>query len=309
MTDITIIIPVLNEEQNVAILYKQIVNVLSNLKKTFEIIYVDDGSTDKTFDVLAKINKKDKRLKIISFRRNYGKAAALSAGFEMAKGDIVITMDGDLQDEPNEIPKFLKVMNLGYDLVSGWKKTKHKGTLKVYPSRIFNILTRYLTGVKLHDFNCPFKAYRNEVVKNIILYGELHRYIPVFAFWNGYKYAEISVLNHKRQFGSTKYSTGRILKGFMDLITVKFMSSYQLHPLHLFGSLGAIFMTLGGISGLYLTILWFMGQGIGSRPLLMLAVLLIVLGVQFASIGLVAEMITFSNQQRKKSYNIKKIIN
>jgi len=199
-------------------------------------------------------------------------------------------------------------MDMGYDLVSGWKKTKHQGTLKVYPSRIFNILTRQLTGVRLHDFNCPFKAYKNEVVKNIVLYGELHRYIPVFAHWNGYRIAEIPVKNYERKFGFTKYSTGRILQGFMDLITVKFMSSYQLHPLHLFGTFGAIFVALGGLAGLYLTYLWVLGQGIGSRPLLMLAVLMMVLGVQFASMGLIAEMITHANQRDHKSYSIKKIL-
>jgi len=308
MTDISIIVPVLNEEQNVKPLYDQITKVMNKIKKSYEVIYVDDGSKDRTFQNLKQINKKDSRLKVISFRRNYGKAAALSAGFELAQGNIVITMDGDLQDDPEEIPRFLKVMDMGYDLVSGWKKTKHQGTLKVYPSKIFNILTRQLTGVRLHDFNCPFKAYKNEVVKNIVLYGELHRYIPVFAHWNGYRIAEIPVKNYERKFGFTKYSTGRILQGFMDLITVKFMSSYQLHPLHLFGTLGAMFAALGGLAGLYLTYLWILGHGIGSRPLLMLAVLMMVLGVQFASMGLIAEMITHSNQKHEKSYSVKKIL-
>ena len=308
MKDISIVIPVMNEEQNIKPMYDQTVKVLKALKKDYEIIYVDDGSKDKTFEEIKKLNKADKNVRAIRFRRNFGKAAGLSAGFEMASGDIVITMDGDLQDEPEEIPKFLEVMDKGYDFVTGWKVTKHKESmlgLRKLPSLIFNRLAQRLTGLKIHDFNCPFKAYRNDVVKDLILYGEMHRYIPALAHWKGYKIAEIKVLNYPRKFGKTKYGTKRILKGLLDLVTVKFLSSYQNRPLHLFGFIGITSGLFGGVAGLYLFSQWVQGISIGSRPLLMLAVLLVVLGMQFGSIGLLGEMMTLSNKTSRHSYSIK----
>ena len=241
MKDVSIVIPVMNEEPNVKPMYEKTVKVLRALKKDYEIIYVDDGSTDNTFEEIKKLNKADKNVKAIRFRRNFGKAAGLSAGFEYASGNIVITMDGDLQDEPGEMPKFLELIDKGYDMVTGWKVTKHRESalgLRKLPSLMFNSLAKRLTGLKIHDFNCPFKAYRNEVVKDLVLYGEMHRYIPALVHWKGYKIAEVKVLNYPRKFGKTKYGTKRILKGLLDLVTVKFLSSYQNRPLHLFGFLG-----------------------------------------------------------------------
>ena len=308
MKDVSIVIPVMNEEPNVKPMYEKTVKVLRALKKDYEIIYVDDGSTDNTFEEIKKLNKADKNVKAIRFRRNFGKAAGLSSGFEYASGNIVITMDGDLQDEPGEMPKFLELIDKGYDMVTGWKVTKHRESalgLRKLPSLMFNSLAKRLTGLKIHDFNCPFKAYRNEVVKDLVLYGEMHRYIPALVHWKGYKIAEVKVLNYPRKFGKTKYGTKRILKGLLDLVTVKFLSSYQNRPLHLFGFLGIASGLLGGIAGLYLFTQWIQGISIGSRPLLMLAVLLVVLGMQFGSIGLLGEMMTLSNETTRHSYSIR----
>lgn len=308
MKDITIVIPVMNEEPNIRPMYEKTVKVLKALKKDYEIIYVDDGSRDKTFEEIKKLNKLDKNVRAIRFRRNFGKAAGLSAGFETSQGEIVITMDGDLQDEPEEIPKLIELLDKGYDMVTGWKATKHKESLfgiRKIPSLVFNRLARKITGLKIHDFNCPFKAYRSEVVKDLVLYGEMHRYIPALAHWKGYKVAEIKVLNYPRKFGATKYGTKRILKGLLDLVTVKFLSSYQNRPLHLFGFIGITSGLLGGLAGFYLLSQWLQGISIGSRPLLMLAVLLVVLGIQFGSIGLLGEMMTLSNETARHSYSIK----
>lgn len=308
MKDISIVIPVMNEEPNIKPMYDKTSKVLKSLKKDYEIIYVDDGSTDKTFEEIKKLNKIDKNVHGIKFRRNFGKAAGLSAGFEAANGEIIITMDGDLQDEPEEIPKFLEIMDKGYDLVTGWKASKHREStlgLRKLPSLAFNKLARKLTGLKIHDFNCPFKAYRNEVVKDIVLYGEMHRYIPALVHWKGYRIAEIRVINYPRKFGKTKYGTKRILKGMFDLITVKFLSSYRSKPLHLFGLIGILSGLLGSVAGLYLLSQWMQGISIGSRPLLMLSVLLVVLGMQFGSIGLLGEMMTLNNETNRHSYSIK----
>jgi len=308
MKEISIVIPVMNEEPNVKPMYEKTVNVLRKLKKDYEIIYVDDGSRDRTFEEIKKLNKQDKNVRAIRFRRNFGKAAGLSAGFEAADGKIVITMDGDLQDEPEEIPKFLAIMGKGYDMVTGWKATKHKEStfgLRRLPSFVFNRLAQRITGLRIHDFNCPFKAYRNHVVKDLVLYGEMHRYIPALAHWKGYRIAELRVMNYPRVFGKTKYGTKRILKGLLDLITVKFLSSYQNRPLHLFGFMGIASGLLGSIAGIYLLSQWLQGISIGSRPLLMLSVLLVVLGMQFGSIGLLGEMMTLSNETARHSYSIR----
>ncbi len=305
MKDISIVIPVLNEQENIVPLFNHTLAVLKKNFKSYEIIYVDDGSKDKTFQILKDLHSKNKCLKVISFRRNFGKAAGLSAGFAKAEGKYVVTMDGDLQDNPDEIPKLIKIMEKGYDMVTGWKTTKHKGSLRTIPSRVFNKLSKRITGVKIHDFNCPFKAYRNEVVKDIQLYGEMHRYIPVLVYWRGYRIAEVKVGNYPRKFGKTKYGSGRILKGMLDLITVKYLTSYKSRPLHVFGSIGLLFSGVGFLFGVYLFILWLMHIGIGKRPLLTFSVLLIVLGFQFISIGLIAEMVTDNNARKSRSYGVR----
>ena len=309
MKDLSIIIPVLNEEPNILPLYNKLVPVLKKITQNYEIIYVDDGSKDGTFSKLKELHQKDKNLKVIRFRRNFGKAAALSAAFNMASGKVVITMDGDLQDEPAEIPHFLEELQKGYDMVTGWKANKHKEAyFRRLPSLLFNRLASRLSGLRIHDFNCPFKAYRNEVVKELNLYGEMHRYIPALAHWNGYRIGEIKVLNYPRKFGKTKYSTSRILKGFLDLITVKYLMSYKSRPLHLFGSIGLLFTLMGALSGMYMVYQWAIGVGIGKRPLLMLSALMTMIGIQFCSIGLLAEMITNNAEKAQKSYSIKEVL-
>jgi glycosyltransferase involved in cell wall biosynthesis len=297
MTDLSIIIPVFNEEESLDTLYSELTNVLKKLKKSYEIIFVDDGSTDKSFRILNKIQEKDGNVRLTKFRRNSGKSAALSAGFKQSKGDVVFTLDADLQDDPKEIPKFLEKINDGYDLVVGWRFRRKDPLTKTLPSRIFNALTSLITGIGIHDFNCCFKAYRSEVIKNISIYGELHRYIPVLASWKGYSVGEIKVTHHPRRQGKSKYGVMRLIRGFLDLITVMFLVTYAKRPLHFFGFLGIISFILGFLSGVYLIFLKFASnQEISDRPLLILTVLMIIIGVQFISLGLLGEMITSKNE-------------
>ncbi len=297
---LSIIIPVHNEKENILRLYGKLYNTLSGIGETYEIIFIDDGSTDRTFEEIKNI--KDSKVKVVSFQRNYGKAAALSCGFKKAKGDIVITLDGDLQDDPKEIPRFIEALKK-YDMVSGWKIKRQDPISKTLPSRGFNWLTRVITGVKINDFNCGYKAYNNYVVKNISLYGELHRYIPALAYWRGYTVGEIEVEHHPRVHGESKYGTERLLKGFLDLITVTFLAMYKKRPLHIFGGIGILLGSFGAIISLYMMILWATGLKIGYRPLLMLGILLTITGAQFISLGLIGEMIT--NSRNNDDYLIK----
>jgi glycosyltransferase involved in cell wall biosynthesis len=298
--DISIVIPVFNEEENIIPLYKDIIQVIKK-KYSYEILFIDDGSYDNTLEEIKKLEKKDKKVKHISFRKNFGKAEALNIGFSKVQGDIVFTMDGDLQDNPIEIPQFLKKIDEGYDLVSGWKFKRLDPLGKRLPSKFFNWLTSFLTGIKLNDFNCGFKAYRKEVVKSISLYGELHRYVPALASWQGFRVGEIKVQHRERLHGRSKYGWERLMRGFLDLFTIKYLGSFRSRPLHLFGTLGIMFSSLGVLTGLYLTILWFYGYGIGTRPLLLLAILLIVLGIQFLSIGLIADLINYNYHNKSNS--------
>jgi glycosyltransferase involved in cell wall biosynthesis len=307
------VIPVYTEEKNVEELHEKLIKVLSSLKKKYEIIFVDDGSTDNTFENLLRIHEKDEHVKVIKFRKNFGKATALSVGFNHANGDIVITMDGDLQDDPEEIPNFINKINEDYDLVVGWKFQRKDPITKTLPSKIFNTLTMHLTKVKIHDFNCGFKAYRKEVTENIEIYGELHRYIPALAYWKGYRIAEIKVKHHARKHGKSKYGGSRLVKGFLDLLTVKFLISFTKKPLHLFGTIGLLFLSFGFVIDLYLMILHilFLFGGpveweIRDRPLLLLGILLIVSGIQFISFGLIGEMIASKNQKEDEETIIKK---
>lgn len=303
---ISLVIPLHNEELNVGILHEELHKVLPSLGKTYEIIFVDDGSNDKTFDSLLKIHEKDGNVNIIKFRRNFGKSVALNTGFKHAKGDIVITMDGDLQDNPEEIPRFIEKIEEGYDLVVGWKYPRIDPFTKTVPSKFFNWLTCMLTSVNLHDFNCGFKAYKKDVIDNISLYGEMHRYIPALAAWHGFKITEIKVKHHPRKYGKSKYGFSRLIKGFLDLITVKFLTSYLTRPLHVFGIPGILSLFFGFFIGLYLMILkYWEGATLSERPLLLLSVLLILLGLQFISIGLLGEMITF---REVKGENVERYI-
>lgn len=301
--NLSIIIPVHNEEENILELYEKLYNTLSLphlIEKTYEIIFIDDGSTDSTFDKIKKI--KNSKVKVVRFQRNYGKAAALSCGFKRSKGDIVITLDGDLQDDPKEIPRFIEKLKK-YDMVSGWKNKRQDPISKTLPSKVFNRLTRSITGVKIHDFNCGYKAYNSYVVKNIDVYGELHRYIPALVYWKGYTVGEIEVEHHPRIHGDSKYGVERLLKGFLDLITVTFLMIYKKRPLHIFGGIGILLGLSGVIMSIYLMVLWATGLKIGDRPLLMLGILLTVTGAQFISLGLIGELIT--NSRNNDDYIIK----
>ncbi|MBT3324123.1 glycosyltransferase family 2 protein [archaeon] len=299
---LSIIIPAYNEEDNILPLYKEI---LKNIPKkySYEIIFIDDGSTDSTLKNIKAI--KDKNIKSISFRKNFGKAEGLNTGFKEATGDIIITMDADLQDNPKEIPNFIKKINEGYDLVSGWKYNRLDPLGKRVPSKLFNKLTRILTRVNLHDFNCGFKAYKKEVAKSLKLYGEMHRYIPAMASWQGFKVGEIKVDHRERVHGVSKYGWERLIKGLLDLCTITFLGSYQRSPLHLFGTIGLAATAEGILIGTYLTIKWFEGYPLSNRPLLLLAVLLIVLGIQILSLGLIAEMINYNKYYKENGSKIK----
>ncbi len=304
--DITVIVPVRDEADSVAELSQRVAAILDRLGKSFEILFVDDGSRDGTPARVREARARDPRVKLVWLRRNFGKAAALCAGFDHSNGRLVITMDGDLQDDPDEIPRFLAALEEGdLDLVSGWKRRRHDPLSKTIPSRLFNWVTRGLAQVDLHDFNCGFKAYRREVLAEIAIYGELHRYIPVLASRRGFAVGEIEVTHHPRRHGLSKYGWDRFYKGLLDLITVLFITRYTRRPLHLFGAIGLLFL-LGGFGiDSYLAIRWFGGQNLSNRPLLQLGILLMVLGIQVLTTGLIGEMITFKNFRRRDSYSIK----
>ncbi len=305
--EISIVIPLYNEEQSLRELYDKIRNGLNRIGR-YEIIFVDDGSTDGSIRVLHDLRNRDRRVKIIRFRRNYGKSAALSVGFAKAEGEIIITMDADLQDDPNEIPNLINEIKKGYDLVSGWKKKRFDPLSKTIPSRFFNFVTSILTGIKIHDFNCGLKAYRKEIAKEVEIYGELHRYIPVLAHWLGYKIGEIPVQHHERKYGKTKFGLGRFWKGFLDLLTVIFTTRYMQRPLHLFGFWGLAFFLVGFVVDLYLVILKFTeGIALSNRPLFVGGVLLIIVGIQFISIGLIGELVTKTRKSADKEYSIREI--
>ncbi|MCD4693469.1 MAG: glycosyltransferase family 2 protein [Calditrichales bacterium] len=295
--DVSIVIPLYDEKDSLKELTERVISQLKLLKKKYEILFIDDGSRDGSFDILLELKKQYPEIRIIRFRKNFGKSAALSEGFKRANGEMVITMDADLQDDPAEIPGFIKKLESGLDLVSGWKKKRHDPISKTVPSKLFNLATRILTGIKIHDFNCGIKAYRKAVIKAIPVYGELHRYLPVLAHWQGFKVGEIIVQHHARKFGKTKFGFRRFLSGFFDLLTVLFITRYGQKPLHLFGFVGLLSMFLGFSISLYLTILWFQGYGIGHRPLLFLGVLLLIVGVQSFTLGFIGEMLTSTRDE------------
>jgi len=287
---LSFVIPALNEQDSLQRLAQEIDQ--HSQPHSYEIIFVDDGSTDASFQIMKSLAAANPRVRIVKFRRNFGKAAALQNGFEIASGDVVFTMDADLQDDPVEIPAFLKKLDEGFDLVSGWKRKRHDPWHKVLPSRLFNWVTARTFKLKLRDYNCGFKAYRLSLVKELCLYGEMHRYIPALAHSLGYKVAEIPVQHRAREFGRSKYGIERYLRGFFDLLTVKMVTHYSKSPLYLFGRIGLISTVMGGALTLYLSILKiFWGQPLSNRPLLFLGILLILGGLQFISLGLISELI------------------
>ncbi|HAK87564.1 MAG: glycosyl transferase [Nitrospirae bacterium GWC2_46_6] len=308
---VSIVVPVYNEEENVVMLHERLKTALDALGTGYEIIYVDDGSVDNTLRLLEEIQKKDGNVLLLSLRRNFGQTAAFAAGFDFARGDIVITMDGDLQNDPKDIPRLLDAIK-DYDLVSGWrKKRKDPFITRRLPSMIANWLISRVTGVKLHDYGCSLKAYRRDVVKNLRLYGEMHRFIPAVASWYGVRVAEIETTHHPRLRGKSKYGISRTIKVLLDLITVKFLQSFSTKPMQFFGPMGIIFGIAGFFISLYLSIeKLFSGINIGGRPLLLLGALLIIVGVQFVGMGLLGEMLVrvYHESQKKPIYTIKKIL-
>ncbi len=303
--DISVVIPLFNEEESLPELEKAIESALKS-SFSYEIIFVDDGSTDKSWEVIEGLQKKGNHIKGISFRNNYGKSTALQAGFERAEGEFIVTMDADLQDDPNEVPEMVQMLKDGNDLVSGWKKERFDPISKTVPSKFFNYVTRKSAGIELHDFNCGLKAYKSELIKNIYLYGELHRYVPMLAKREGFnQITEKVVKHHPRKYGHTKFGLSRFINGFLDLITILFVQRYLQKPMHFFGSVGVVLLIAGGGINIYLAFMkLFFGTGINGRPLLFLGILLMVLGVQFFSTGLLGELINKNHVEHQKP-NIK----
>ncbi len=310
---ISVVIPAYNEEENIPILYEKLKKVLDNLGEDYEIIFVDDGSTDGTYEILKEIAQKDKKVKVIRFRRNFGQTAAMYAGFEHAKGDIIITMDADLQNDPEDIPRLLEKMKEGYDIVSGWRKDRKDPFFsRKLPSMIANWIISKVTGVHLHDYGCTLKAYKADIAKQYRLYGDMHRFLPALAKRFGAKITEIPVKHHPRLYGKSKYGIGRTIRVILDIFLVKFLNEYITRPLYVFGGIGLTLFGVGFLIELYLTVLkFFFGQDIGHRPLLILGVLLILSGIQLVSTGIIAELIvrTYYESKGEKPYIIQEKIN
>ena len=312
IVDVSVVIPLFNEEENILELYSRLSPVLTDMGKNYEIIFIDDGSSDGTFDALKKIQYNDSHVWVIQLRRNFGQAAAFSAGFDLAHGNAIVTMDGDLQNDPDDIPKLLEKLAEGYDIVSGWRVDRKDLFLtRRVPSVAANVLISKVTGLELHDYGCSLKAYQQEVVKNIKLYGELHRFIPAIASWMGVKVAEIPVNHHPRRYGRSKYGIDRTVKVFLDLITVKFLLNYATRPLQIFGLAGLISFLAGMGLSIYLTVIrLFYDQPLSNRPILLLAILLIMLGVQFVVMGLLGELIVriYHESQGKSIYVVRDVL-
>jgi len=296
---LSFVIPVFNEEKSLKVLHKEIIENIPNT--TYEIIFIDDGSTDNSYTVIEEIAREDANIKLIRFRTNFGKAAALQAGFDKAQGEIIFTMDADLQDDPKEIPRFIEKIDEGYDLVSGWKKKRKDPITKRWPSKFFNLITSMVFHLRLHDYNCGYKAYRRDAAKSLNIYGELYRYIPAIVWSKGFSVTEIVVTHHKRKFGRSKYGASRLIRGFLDLLTVTMITKYRRSPLYLFGASGLIISLIGFIISVWLAVKKiFFGMSLSNRPLLFLGILLIVVGVQLISLGLLGEMIVYSSRQKNK---------
>lgn len=308
----SIIIPIYNEAKNIPDLYDELTAVLKDLEQSHEIIFVDDGSWDESYPILKQLQKKDPALKIIRLRRNFGQTAALAAGFDYAKGDIIITMDGDLQNDPHDFPILIEKIEQGFDIVSGWRlKRKDKFLTRRLPSAIANWMISIITKVKLHDYGCTLKAFRKDIAKHIRLYGEMHRFIPALASEIGASITEVKVNHRKRKEGKSKYTIMRTPRVILDLLTVKFMLSYSTRPLQIFGFIGLLTGVTGVVIGLYLSYQrLILNQGISGRPLLLLAILLIVIGIQFVTLGLLAEIMVraYHESSAKKTYYIREII-
>jgi glycosyltransferase involved in cell wall biosynthesis len=307
--DITVVVPVLDEEESLPILHESLTRALVERGFAYEIIMVDDGSVDRSLEVLRELQEEDPNLRVVSFRRNYGQTAAIAAGFDRARGDIVITIDADLQNDPADIPALVIKLQEGYDVVSGWRVDRQDRFLdRRLPSILANRFIAWATGVRIHDYGCTLKAYRRDVLADVHLYGELHRFLPALAHAAGARVAEIPVGHHRRRFGKTKYGLSRTLKVILDLLAVRFLMSYSTRPIHIFGLLGTLWAVVGGAILAYLgAVRVFLGQPIGDRPLTLLGILLLVVGVQFITSGLLAELVTrtYYESQGKPIYTVR----
>lgn len=304
---VSVVIPLHNEEENIEELYQSLKSVMDSDGKDYELLFIDDGSTDRTLELLEPFEQRDARVRLLRFRRNFGKAAAWAAGFDHARGDIIVTIDGDLQNDPKDIPKLVALIGK-YDVVNGWrKKRKDPFIIRRFPSIIANWLISWVTGVKLRDYGSGLKAYKSEVVKNMNMYGEMHRFIPAVASWYGIKIIEIETVHHPRLHGKSKYGISRTLMVILDLITVKFLQSFSTKPMQAFGPVGLACGIAGFAINFYLMLLWFSGQAIGHRPLLLLGVLLVIIGIQLIGMGLLGEMLvsSYHEGQKKPLYVLK----
>ncbi|MFQ5849902.1 MAG: glycosyltransferase family 2 protein [Candidatus Binatia bacterium] len=310
--DLSVIVPVYNEEESVEPLMREVISVVQPLGKNYELIIVDDGSTDRTYPVLSNLNKQDPRIKVLCLKRNFGQTAALAAGIAYAKGDIIVFMDGDGQNDPRDIPMLVDEIREGFDLVSGWRYPRQDPFWRRrLPSQIANRLISWITRIKLHDYGCTLKAIRSDLAKDLKLYGEMHRFIPAIAYERGARISEIKVHHRPRQSGRSNYGLARTFRVILDLLTVKFLLSYSTRPLHIFGLIGLCSGGIGFLLALYLTVQKILyGADIGGRPLLLLAVLLILIGFQFITMGLLGEMLarTYHESQNKPIYVIKEIL-
>jgi glycosyltransferase involved in cell wall biosynthesis len=302
---ISIVVPLLDEQDSLVELFDSIKNAL-NEEYAFEVIFVDDGSRDRSWEIITELADKHEQVKGVRFRRNYGKSYALQKGFEQVTGQYVVTIDADLQDDPAEIPDMIQMLKNGHDLVSGWKQDRKDPISKTIPSRFFNKVTSMVTGIKLHDFNCGLKAYKRKVVDRLDLYGEMHRYIPLLAYWDGYReIGEKKVKHHPRKHGVSKFGLSRFINGFLDLLTLMFINFYLQRPMHFFGTLGSAFLISGsGITGYLVIMRIFFNEFLAGRPLLLFGILLILLGIQFFTIGLFGEMI-YKNRTENRNINIR----
>ncbi len=310
--DISLVIPIYNEEENIPLLYAEIKEVLDQTEYQYEMIFVDDGSSDTSVKVLENLSNDDEKVLVVALRRNFGQTAAMSAGFDHASGEIIVSMDGDLQNDPHDIPSMVEKINEGYDVVTGWRHDRKDPFIsRKLPSMMANKLISWITGVGLHDYGCTLKAFRHEVTDNIRLYGEMHRFIPAIASGMGISFTEVKVNHRARRFGTSKYGISRTIRVVLDLLTVKFLLSYATRPLHVFGTVGVLSSGVGFLIALVMTFQrFFTGTGLADRPLLLLAVLLIFMGVQFITMGLLAELVvrTYHESQKKPIYYVRRLI-
>jgi glycosyltransferase involved in cell wall biosynthesis len=310
--ELSVVVPIYNEEANIPLLYTRLTEVLaadlSRYGGSYEIILVDDGSTDNSYQAAAALSASDERVRVIQFRRNFGKTAALHAGFRLSCGAKIVTIDADMQEDPGDMPLLLDKLDAGNDLVSAWRKQRHDSLDKKLPSFVFNTVVAAITRVPLHDFNCGFKAYTRDVITDLDLYGEQHRFIPVLARQRGFRIGEVPVTHRPRRFGKSKFGAGRLINGYLDFIQVLFLTTYLRRPLRLFGTIGTLFFAAGLLVSLYMTFLRFQGEKIGDRPLLILGVLLLITGLQFLSTGLVGEMLRYDTRRARDDYAVWRVL-